>query len=534
MLWGEESDMRKLRPVCRYGVVLLCLTLSSCVFISTKVTPLTEETLQASPTFVTQAPTKAHLSDGSVVTFAQGFEMRDETLRGQGIQYDLVRQTRTMVDEVPLESVANLEYYHKKLHAVPLIVSSIPPLLVGSVVLLKSLYGSCPTVYSFDGHTYALEAETFSHSVAKRFEGEDLDRLDLGKVVNGDYTLQVTNEALETHYINTMSLLTVDHPVGYEAFPTVKRDIVLVGKPRPILTATSKLGHEVTALVASRDQQWYQSDPRVVQELTQTVTQDWIDVKVNIPPDAQKMYVALRGRNTLMSSVLFYDVMLRAQGIHALEWQGATTAHPLYAWRLHQWFNRHFGLYLQVFDGKRFQQALRIPPTGPIAWHQVAAALPVPAGDTAHLRFAFLPDNWAIDWIGVSFAGTTDYRTRSVTARELIDSHGNRNAELKARLRANDARYLITYPGESYLLKFTVGPVPAGRQHSYFVTSSGFYIEWLRQEWLRHRPTASTAGRFALNDATILQTAKLWLAKKQRFEKAFFESRIIRPEGTTP
>ena len=93
--------------------------------------------------------------------------------------------------------------------------------------MLIAIFGSCPTVYTYSGQPCTLEAETFSYSIARRFESSDLDRLDAGKVINGKYILKVTNEALETHYIDEMSLLTVDHPPGYEAFPDTRHNIVL-------------------------------------------------------------------------------------------------------------------------------------------------------------------------------------------------------------------------------------------------------------------------------------------------------------------
>ena len=107
--------------------------------------------------------------------------------------------------------------------------------------------------------------------------------MDFGKVLNGKYILKVANEALETHYMNSMSLLTVDHPVGYEAFPTNQHTIVLFGTESEIISATSKSGNDVSELISARDGRFYESDSLKLQELTHSLTRDWIDLNVKIP-----------------------------------------------------------------------------------------------------------------------------------------------------------------------------------------------------------------------------------------------------------
>ena len=128
---------------------------------------------------------------------------------------------------MPLDSIAALEYYKKEWQPL-LTLTSAPAVFVSSSLLFVAIFGSCPTVYSFDGQNYNLGAETFSYSIAKRFESSDLDRLDFGELQNGEYSLKIANEALETHYINQLCLLSVVHPPGYEAFPMDNNDIVFI------------------------------------------------------------------------------------------------------------------------------------------------------------------------------------------------------------------------------------------------------------------------------------------------------------------
>ncbi|UCC41294.1 MAG: hypothetical protein JSV96_07690, partial [Candidatus Aminicenantes bacterium] len=258
----------------------------------------------------------------------------------------------------------------------PLLASLGAPLLFAVAVaanedIKKAFFGSCPTVYSSDKKNYFLEAECFSYSIAEMFESDDLDRLDNLKISTRECILKVANEALETHYINEMKLLTVDHPYGYESFPTSKRKILLLGKKAKILEATDSMGRNIIDLISSRDDHCYRSDTCILHELSKKIIEDWIEIKVKIPPEAKKINVAFRMRNTLFNTVLLYDVLLKSNGAEAIDWIGKKTGDLFYAWEFSTWYKKYFGLRIQLWDGKKFKDVGRISDAGPIAWKQI-------------------------------------------------------------------------------------------------------------------------------------------------------------------
>ncbi|MEJ2545789.1 MAG: hypothetical protein P8Y99_17130, partial [Calditrichaceae bacterium] len=386
---------------------------------------------------------------------------------------------------------------------------------------------SCPTIYSFDGSDYFLEAETFSYSIAKMFESSDLDRLDCGKDIDGTYSIKVTNEALETHYINLLSLLTVEHPVDYEAFPDGNDHIVLFGNQSELISATNKSCDNIINLISKRDNKWYQSDSSILKELTQSVTEDWIDLTVNVPQSAEKLILALKLRNTLLNTILLYDLMLDSQDAKAIDWLGSKTANWFYAWRFYNWYKQHFGLRIQIFDGTEYDNVARISDTGPIVWHQEAVELDVNNGEVAKIRLSFLPDNWAIDWVGISFDTHDNYKCQLHSCNQIRDLNNKNENDLLKLFNEKDDAYLVTYPGQEYILDYKINPAVKGYKYTYFIKSHGFYIEWLRQQWLRQDTTRlEDLTQFELNDQTIIKAAQLWLNKKPTFEKKFYESKI--------
>ena len=512
--------------------LVLAFTVAACGFY--RITPKAMDAgqLTVPPPLEIKTPAKAHLKDGGVVLFPDGFRVEGDLLKGNGEKYDLTRQSRTVVHQVPVEDVAALEYYDKELRSGTSTAASAGfvagTLAVGAgvVLLIKVIFGSCPTVYSVDS-TPALEAELFSHSVGRRFEVDDLDRLTGVSLRDGGYRLRVANEALETHYINQLVLEAVDHPPGTRAYPSPEGDVVIFGGDAAF-TAQSRRGEDVTAVLAARDGVAYRTDPALTRELTHEITEDWVELTVPLSADARtkRPVLALRLRNTLMATVLFYDVMLKAQGIRALEWLGSDTLNPLYAWRVSRWFDRHYSLWVQVWDRNRFITAANVNPTGPIAWHDVAVELPPVRGPEARIRLSFLPDNWMVDWAGVGFGTVRPLAVRTIPAVRVDGLPGERTEQILASLRDKDDDYLITSPGESHSLFFPAEAPAPGTERTCFIRSRGFYIEWLRPDWFRDGGSVTAASPFEPGDEAVIQTARLWLQKKDDLERRFAETKI--------
>jgi hypothetical protein len=76
----------------------------------------------------------------------------------------------------------------------------------------------------------------------------------------GYYDLRLTNEYWETHYIDSYSLLAVDHPRGSHVFvdervasPAAALRLYVTGQPRPFARATDDQGREVRDVVDTVD-----------------------------------------------------------------------------------------------------------------------------------------------------------------------------------------------------------------------------------------------------------------------------------------
>jgi hypothetical protein len=140
------------------------------------------------------------------------------------------------------------------------------------------------------------------------------------------------------------------------------------------------------------------------------------------------------------------------------------------------------------------------------------------------------PDSWSIDWVGFDVASDIPLELKEIPPGSVIDHAGRSRADVIASINDDDGEYLVTYPGEWLDLTFDL-PASAGGQRTLFVLSKGYYVEWVRPEWVRSRPDVRG---FDLSDPDAIRhrLADLWIARKESFERDFIDHRIptVEPE----
>ncbi|HWR96942.1 MAG TPA: hypothetical protein VN317_00820 [Candidatus Methanoperedens sp.] len=112
----------------------LLLTLGGCIFTQDAVVPLSTTALTGARPLKIDKAVKAHLDDGSVILFHEGFRVESGELRGTGEQFDFTRSRRTAVESVPLARVVALEAYQREPNLLPssvgIVAGSLPFLLL--------------------------------------------------------------------------------------------------------------------------------------------------------------------------------------------------------------------------------------------------------------------------------------------------------------------------------------------------------------------------------------------------------------------
>jgi hypothetical protein len=514
-------------PRFRRAVPVLagCLALSACIVIvrEVQVEPLSSG---ATGTQV-YSPVKAHLMDGSIVVYPEGLVVGTDSLYGTGTRYDLRLNPRGTLERLPLDSVVGMENFRTGVNApasTMLTVGATALGALGTSALMVALFGSCPTVYSDSAGTFVLEAESFSYSIAPLFETRDVDRLGVRAQPDGEVWLEIRNEALETHYLNHLELIAVRHAAREVVVPDAGARPLALGSLRAPYSAVDRSGRHVVAALARADAEVYASAPQLLADARIDDMRDRIDLVFPAPPPGtDSVAVVLRPWNSLLTTILLYDVMLGSAGARALDWLGSEIEQVGSALELGQWYNRHMGLRILLWENGEHRQVGRIPDTGPIAWKEVAAMIPVPAGsDSLRVRLDFVTDSWRIDRVALAMDARRP-ELRSIPASRVTGADGRPDPAVLPHIHAPDEQYLETRPGQRFTLHFDTGIRPDDGTHTFLLASQGYYTEWIRQGWIR---SARDEQTFRPSDAMLFEALERWHSRRESFEEEFYDTRI--------
>lgn len=498
--------------------VVLAISMASCVFRRVDV----QQVETRAPVVVSSA-VKAHLNDGATVVYPDGVTVTSDALIGRGTKYGLTSGD-AVVQRVALSDVLGMETFRARVNVAPTVLMSAlgaAGALAGSMVLAVAIFGSCPTVYSGDGTVE--EAELFSSSIAPLFEGRDLDRLNARADATGAVRLHIRNEAMETHYINHLQLVEVRHRPGERVVPDAQGTPVVIGATSPATSVRARDGRDLQALVGAADDEFYVTP---ADALAGPDLDDWIDLAVPVEAGATSAALVFRMRNSLLSTTLLYDVMLGPAGAAALDWLGEDLGRLSEAVELGRWHQRRAGLHVQVWQDGAYREVARVPDSGPISWHDVAAVVAVPLGERSlRVRLSFLADHWRIDQLGVSFA-VRPAVSRGVPLADVSGADGTAEVGALEHMRGPDETYLQTSPGQTFVARFDAGPEPPDGARTFLLASQGYYVEWVRGSWIR---SATTAEPFLPTDAAVRLAMQRWAARRDTFEQTFLTARVPTP-----
>jgi hypothetical protein len=500
--------------------VFLTLLLTACVVHRLEVAPL--EVSSEEPIAV-ETPVKAHLKDGSTVVFADGVTVANGMVSGDGRVYDLTLENSHLVSEVPLEDVAAMESYQTPVSTgatTAATAAGSTGILLGVGTAMVLLFGSCPTVYSFDGNDVALEAELFSYSIAPTFQSRDIDRLDIRSIDDGSFELEVRNEMLETHYIDQLEVLEIVHANSQRVYPDHKGRPLVVGELIAPKLAVDQTGRDFLADVREADElAWSATDDRLAAVTTEDYV-DTLDFEFEVPPGSANVALVLRARNSLLNTVLLYDVMLKEQSFGALDWMSHDLGHLGNKMQLGLWYRQNMGMTISVWNKGRYRKVARLGDQGPIAWNEHALLMDTDGDATLKVRLSFVADNWRLDQVAVS-ADARRAKTRSVPVAAVASADGPR-ADIPAFLQKADKEYLIAQPSDRVNLRFDVGTVDDGQARTFFLASEGYYMEWMRADWLteEHRTT------FEPGTDALIRAIALYADKRDSYRELFESTRL--------
>jgi hypothetical protein len=455
---------------------------------------------------------KVHLKDGQLYVLS---EWRvDEAIRqvsGNGERFNLARETMESGSfTVSLDEVALLEtnVVQKSPSATALAIITGVSVAVTAFCIAnpKACFGSCPTFYVSDGKDTILQAEGFSSSVAPSLEARDIDALYRVRPIGRELTVTMKNEAFETHVVRRVRLLAAQRPPNGRVLQTVAGAFLEATDLRPI-EACRVNEDDCLAKVRAFD-----GDERFGPADGEDLARREI-IELRLPAANGPRGLVMASRQTLASTYLFYQ---------SLAWLGRSASDTLAA--LERGDRRVGSALTRLRDaiggievlvetaGSSWVSAGVVREMGPLASDVVAVPLPYDATGRVRLRLA--RGHWRIDYLASARLGA-QVEPLTIESRSIAGPH-----------RFQPDRPLTTLPGDVYSYSFRL-PDDAGH-YELFLESQGYYLEWMRDEWLLEENKVRAAQLLLSPEQLLRDMAPEFKKQEAGMESLFWASRYAR------
>jgi hypothetical protein len=379
----------------------------------------------------------------------------------------------------------------------------------------KACFGSCPTFYAVsDDGVEVLQGEGFSDAISPSLEKHDIDALWLTTGAGGRFTLKVTNEAYETHVIKAADVLAVPRPPGGRVLAT--DEVLYVASAVVAPTACDDGGEACDELVRAVDGRERTS----LTDGEDLAARETIDLAFP-PSGGGQAAVVIGARQTLVTTFLMY------QGLAYLGTQaGAWLAELERGGIMSRAGGRALqdlvgGIEVQVERDGTWTTAGTVYETGPLATDVHLVLLP-PGEPGARIRLRLPKGGWRIDHVALAtITGPAEpIRISPTTITGVL------GREFAADRVAATAFPIVTLPGDAYELVYDL---PAGDGYELFIDSRGYYLEWMRQQWLHEEQPLAAMKMFVTPGQALRDLAPAFKRLEPDAEALFWSSRYARP-----
>jgi len=464
--------------------------------------------------------------DGRVYVLSQWKEsVKDRQVSGTGelldLNRDLIKKGEFIV---PLDEVAIFETNVIKGSSVTTELSVLTIASLGFTVYCitnpKACFGSCPTFYTWNGDSMALQAEGFSASVAPLLEARDVDALYQAKPSSSVMEILVTNEALETHVIRYANLLAVPRPENGRVFITPAGEF---WRASAIVEPASCLGPEGSILDKVRFLDGVERSSLAGAE--DLAAKETLDLAFQAAP-GQALGLVLGFRQTLLTTYLFYQG-LAYLGDTAGYWLAQLERGDKKARAMSGGPGQYLGgidIWVKGGDGD-WVQAGTVRETGPIATNVQVVPLPETISGQIEARLRMTKGLWRLDYLGLARL-EKKVEPVPISPAMVVRQTASEFSSESGQPDPSSVWPLVTLPGDVYSLKYELPSDFSG--YELFLDTQGYYLEWMRQSWLDEKDLGKARLMFAEPTKFLRKMAPQFKKVEPQMEDIFWRSRYAK------
>jgi hypothetical protein len=452
------------------SVLLAALALEQCTHFTPESRPLPEVVAEK-----TDRTVRITRSGG------ERLEISHARIAGDSLQGVVPTVRGDLAVSIPLGDVRSVEVEHVN---VPLTVVAVAVALGVTALIIAAAtpqppapaptqVGSCPLVYSWDGHNWRLDSGTFGGAIMTALERTDLDNLDYATPADGVLRLKVANELDETEHVNALRVLAVDHDPAVAVAPDPAGRIHTLGKLVAPVRAVDFHGRDALARVAAADGWNWESVPTGRDTSRLGDIRDGLELTFIRPRAAQHAHLVLDGNNTPWAAHLLGE-LVRAHGAGTQAWYDSLNARPAAATALGRQIAREAFLTAAVWTGDRWAPQGLFWEAGPEVVKRQVLDLDLSGtrGDTVRVRLESVPSFWLIDQVALDFTADRPLVVHDLQLTEGRDRHGR---DVRPFIEAVDSQYYVMETGDAAELQYRVPSLPAGLARSFMLRSTGWY-----------------------------------------------------------
>lgn len=471
---------------------------------------------------------KAHMKNGDVCILRNTWQVDtvQNLITGVGDRYNYNR-IRTSAGPLSLHFDSIAVYETNKMifgaenqRVTALAILTSVEVIAGIVCLInpKICFGSCPTFYIDPlSNAHYADAEGFSNAILPSMEYADIDAIGQQQILNDTFSITVKNEALETHCIEDVNLLYYPVKSGEKVFQSSDDQFFLCDSSYKLVIAEAPEG-DVAKVLSNKDLNERSSSS----DENDLNSKEEIILSFDNVPSGQPLALQLTFRQTLMTTYLFYS---------AMGYMGDQVSEVFSLLETNSILRSRFDTTTKLLGGievftenkeGRWTREGRFNETGPIAQNTQLIRI----SNSSHksrfrVKLVLNKGLWRLDQTALL---RVKKQVKPFVAKPVkIASKGRTDDLALGRLNKRNG-YLITIPGDEYCLSFKTQD--SGDRFEMFIRSKGYYLEWMREEWLKEKDMQKLHKMVYAPAEYLRNEASSYKAYEKSMEAEFWNSRI--------
>jgi hypothetical protein len=466
---------------------------------------------------------KVHMQNGKVyVLDSWNMSSNRQNIFGYGTLYDanreeIIPKQRGDRFQIGLDSVAIFETNVIKtsgtVAALTVFTGITAAITIYCIQNPKACFGSCPTFYIVDQDSLRPQAEGFSASIAPSLEASDIDALFNFDPSGQEIRLEMRNEALETHVVRYADLLLAPRPNGHRVFCDTNNRFWECNELFNPVSAQSSDG-DILPFISKADgiERFSAADSSNL-DSKETVELEF----EHIPQQSYGLVIGCR--QTLLSTYLLYQTFAY-MGNQVGDWFAKIERHEIK--QSQNPIQRLLGgieVLVQNSYGD-WQGVGNVNEYGPLAIDFHLLSLGNLSGESVRIRLRMTRGNWRIDYVALASL------LQPVQVTRLHPYQVLKNAVMDDRIKTvlcDSMQMLTSLPGDRYTLIYQIPENIS--EYDLFLKSRGYYIEWIRKEWMDEENPFLLSQMFMTPHEALKRLAPEFKRVEAEMENCFWRSR---------